>query len=277
MGPSRRTLAIFAITTTLVSCSSRPLPATTPTIPVETICIYTTTATYPLAIDLTTAYNESHPRQGFDIHYANYQTMMESLNAGEVPYFITSHLPVNSALWAAPIGQDAIAIIANADVALQELTTGQLRAIFQGHITQWSELGGAQLPIVVFSREDGSGTRAEFERMVMGYRRTTANALVVSSSALMVDQVARQPGSIGYLSMGYLAEDVTTLALDGVLPTQDNVLNNLYPLRSMAFVVGLEEPEGRFRTVVGWMQSPEGQAVVAQHYAAMIPGVPGED
>ena len=98
MGPSRRTLAIVAITTTLVSCSSRPLPATTPTIPVETMCIYTMTATYPLAVDLTTAYNESHPRQGFDIRYANYRTMMENLNNGDVSYFITSHLPTNSAM-----------------------------------------------------------------------------------------------------------------------------------------------------------------------------------
>jgi phosphate transport system substrate-binding protein len=241
------------------------------------MCIYTTTATYPLVVDLTTAYNESHPLQGFVIRYANYGTMLESLNNGDIFYFITSHLPVNSLLWAAPIGQDAIAIIVNADVDLRELTTGQLRAIYQGHITRWSELGGAQQAIIVFSREDGSGTRAEFERMVMGYRRTTANAFVVSSNALMAERVARQSGSIGYLSMGYLEDSVVTLALDGVLPTQNNVLNNLYPLRSMVFVVGLDEPEGRFRTLVGWMQSPEGQAVVAQRYAPLIPAVPGTE
>jgi phosphate transport system substrate-binding protein len=271
MSPSKRALAIVALTTTIVSCSGHPFPATTPTTSVEALRVYATTATYPLATDLTTAYNEANPLQGFDIYSANYQTVLERLRNYETPYFLSNHLSAESDLWAAPIGQDGIAIIVNSQVDRNTLSINHLRAIYQGHITSWSDLDGEEKDIVVFSRELGSGTRAEFEAMVMGYRRTTPNATIAASSAHMIEQVAQTPGSIGYVSMGHLDDRVKALAIDNILPTPETVFNNRYPLRATIFVVGLNEPEDRYRLLIGWMQSPLGQAVVAQHYAPLVP------
>ena len=271
MGKPKRTLAIAVLTTTLVSCSARSLPATTPTISVDALRIGATTATYPLVLDLATAYNESRPLQTFDLTQANFQTMLASLRNGETAYFISNYLPADNTLWAAPIGQDAFAIIVNVDVNLTTLTTPQLRAIYQGQITNWSELGGTAAPIVVFSREEGSGTRAEFERMVMGYRHTTANAYIAASTTYMLAGVAQTSGSIGYVSMRWSDNRVRVLALDGILPTPDAVFTNRYPLRATLFVVGLDEPTADYRALIGWMQSPEGQAIVARHYAPLPP------
>lgn len=255
----KRTLAIVALTTSLMSCSQQAVPATTPTMPTETLRIYATTATHPLMLDLTTTYN-SLPPVSFDTYTANYQSLLEALLNDETPYFMTNYLPADSPLWAAPIGRDGIAIISHPDTPLENLTLAQLRNIYQGQSNE---------SLVVFSREAGSGTRAEFERMVMGRRRTTANALVAASSQNMVERVAQTPNSIGYVSIGHLMDDVHVVAVEGVPPTQENIRLNLYPLRSTIHIVGQAAPTGSTRLFFGWIQSQAGQAVVAQRYAPM--------
>ncbi|GAB4311735.1 MAG: phosphate ABC transporter substrate-binding protein [Phototrophicales bacterium] len=269
MGPSKRTLAIVALTTTLVSCSPQSLPATTPTTPANPPRIYTTTATQPLMIDLTLAYSERYSTPQFDIFAGNYQDMLNMLYQGDIAYFVTNHLPADS-IWAAPIAQDGIVIITHSSVQIKNISLDDLRRIYQGSIHNWMSLGGADIPITVFSREAGSSTRAEFDTMVMGYRQTTANARVASSSMQMVNQVANQPGSIGYVSMGFVDERVQVMAVENILPNLDTVYEGIYPLRSTIFVVGLAEPEGIFRHFLGWVQSPDGQRIVEQRYVPIM-------
>ncbi len=266
MGRTKRTLVIAAFT--LVSCSSRIVPAATPTFQTTTLRLYATTATAPLINDLAASYSHFYPYT-FDIVTGNYEAMLDSLLRGDSRYFLSNHLPTDT-LWAAPVGQDGIAIIVHPVNPLTELTTAQLRRIYQGHIPNWRELGGADADMVVISREDGSGTRAEFEQLVMGERRTTLGARIAPSSSAVLRSVAQLPGGIGYVSMGYLDSSVRAMSIDGVAPTLDNVYENTYPLRSTLYFVGLEEPQDDYRIFIGWVQSPEGQAVVAHHYAPLL-------
>jgi phosphate transport system substrate-binding protein len=267
MGRSRRALAIVAIT--LVSCSTQVVPASTPTSNTTALHVYATTATFPLLTDLTTQYVKTNPKIAFETQTGNYEAVLKSLIAGETPYFMSNHISSDN-LWAAPLGQDGIAIIVHPSNTLTGLTTEQLRRVYQGHVANWSELGGDNLDLVIISREDGSGTRAEFERLVMGERRTTQSAQIAPSSAAMVASVARQPGSIGYVSMSYLDDTVRVLSIDGITPTQEHVYNNVYPLRSTLYVVGLTEPKDHYYDFIAWAQSPEGQEMVARQYAPML-------
>jgi phosphate transport system substrate-binding protein len=104
----------------------------------------------------------------------------------------------------------------------------------------------------------------------MGARQTTQSAQVAPSSMTMVESVSKNKGSIGYVSMSYVDTTVRALAIDEVEPTLDNVYNNIYPLRSTMYVIGLTEPEGDYRNLIYWIQSPEGQAIVGQHYAPLL-------
>lgn len=269
MGRAGRTIAIVAFTL-VTSCSTQMIPAATPTTQTTALRLYTTTATLPLARDLTNGYSQAQPNIVFEIASGNYQAMIEQLGEDDSAYFLTNHLPIDSPLWAAPIGQDGIAVIVHPDNPVSGLSVEQLRVIYQGHITNWHELDGSDLETVVFSRENGSGTRAEFEQLVMGDRRTTQSALVAPSSAAMVASVAAQSQSIGYVSMSYLDSSVRALALDDVEPTLENVYANTYPLRSTLFFAGRHEPEADYRAFIAWTQSVEGQAVVAQHYAPLV-------
>lgn len=269
--------AIVVVAFTLVSCSSRALPAATPTLQATALRLYATTSTLPLVNDLTSAYSRLNPSITFEIASSNYDAMMERLLNGETPFFLTNHLPPEelTPVVAFPVGQDALTVLVHPDNQITGLTTEQVRDIYQGWSGNWSEFGGADRPIMVFSREDGSGTRSEFESLVMGDRRTARTAQLVPSSAAVVTAVAREPDSIGYVSMSYVDNRVRALPIDGVLPSVENVINNSYPLRSFLYIAGLREPDGsqpddiHYRAFIGWVQSAEGQAVVARRYAPL--------
>ncbi len=279
MGKAKRTLAAVAFT--LVSCSSQILPAATPTTHATALRLYATTSTIPLIYELTTTYTRLNPTITFEVATGDYRAMVQEVLRDDAAYLITNHLDDDSPLWAAPIGQDGIAVIVHADNDLTGLTTAQLRSIYQGWIDQWSEVGGHGGEIVVVSRESGSGTRAEFESLIMGSRRTTPTAQIAPSSEAMITSVARQPDSIGYVSMSYLSNQIVSgrvraLTLDGAEPTLENVYDNIYPLRSILYVAGQHEPgdskglEPHYRAFIGWVQSPEGQALVARDYAPLL-------
>lgn len=274
MGTTKRTLAAVAFT--LVSCSSQILPAATPTNHVTALRLYATTPTIPLIHNLTTTYSRLNPSITFEITTGDYEAMVQEVMRDDSAYLVTNHLDAQSSLWAAPIGQDGIAVIVRPDSDIKALSSAQLRDIYQGWTSNWGDLGGKQGDIIVISREDGSGTRAEFESLIMGDRRTTSNAQIAPSSLAMVQSVARQPNSIGYVSMSYLNDTVRALTIDGAAPSLENVYNNIYPLRSILYVAGEHEPtaddglEAHYRAFIGWMQSPEGQDLIARGYAPLL-------
>ncbi len=269
MHRAKRTLAIMALT--LASCSAQIVPASTPTIDTAILRLNGTSATLPLLTDLTRSYAQIVPNVRFEINMTNYASAVSRAFSDDPIYFLTNHLPPpeESALWGAPVARDGIAIITYPGSGVDNLTAEQLRAIYQGRITNWAGVGGPRMPIIVISREDGSGTRAEFERLVMGERQTTQTAQIAPTSSAALASVARQPGSIGYVSISYLNASVHPVSVNGVTPTQANVAQNLYPLRTTVFFAGPTEPEGALRAFVGWIQSPDGQAIVARRYAPM--------
>jgi phosphate transport system substrate-binding protein len=259
--------AIAIVTFTLVSCSSQVIPANTPAATPTTLRLYGTTATLPLIQDLTSAYSLTHPNIIFETQVGNYESMIDRVMQLEMPYFVTTHLPIESPLLGYPIGQDGIAVILHPDNPIASLTVEQVRQIYEGEITNWHEIGGSDLPIEVISREDGSATREEFESQVMGTRQTTLLARLAPSSSAVVISVASLVNAVGYVSISYIDDRVRAVSLEGIEAIQENVANNTYPLRSIIYVAGVEEPVTDFRAFIAWIQSPDGQAVVAQQYA----------
>ncbi len=268
MRHARRTLTMVALT--LVGCTSQVLPASTPTSAARLVSINTTTATLPLITDLTQAYAEVAPNISFEIVVGNYAAAAGQALSDSPTYFLTNHLPDRSGLWGAPVGQDAIAIITYSNNPIENLSIEDLRGIYQGRISNWSMLNGPDLPIIVISREAGSGTRAEFDRLLMGERQTTRVARIAPSNQAVIASVARERGSIAYVSMSYLTPEIRVMRIDGIAPTLATVRDNRYPLRSTLFFAGPGEPDGALRTFIAWAQSPDGQRHVAQHYTPLM-------
>lgn len=277
---AQKTFVVIAFT--LVGCTAQVTPASTPTLQPTTFRLLATTPTIPLVADLTTAYARVAPNIQFEITVGNYEEVRRRASLlegeGEAAYYLTNHLPPENegALWAAPVGRDGLAVIVPREQAIASLTLAQVRAIFSGEITDWAQVGGIGGRITPISREVGSGTRAEFDSLVLGSQLPTPRALLAPSSAAMLTTVTQTEGGIGYVSFGYLAEPdgagVRAVPIEGVAVSRETLLDDTYPLRVYVYIAGTREPMGDLRAFIGWVQSPAGQAVVGQRYAPLLAG-----
>ncbi len=162
------------------------------------------------------------------------------------------------------IARDGIAIIASPDVTVGDLTLEEIRGIFAGTIVSWRQVGGPDRPIVVVSREEGSGTRGAFEEMVMGDSAViSAAAILQPSNGAVLTTVAGTPSSIAYLSFGYVNGSVKTISIGGVAPTPQNASSGAYPVVRPLNMVTKGEPGPLARDFLDFIYSADGQAIVA--------------
>lgn len=166
------------------------------------------------------------------------------------------------------VAQDALSIVVNPSNPIKELTMGQLKDIFMGKIKNWKELGGNDANIVAVSRESSSGTYVFFQEHVLDKEPFAANVQLSPSTSQIVDGVAQDAGSIGYVGLGYVTDkvkaipikkDTTAAAVVGEVAT---VLDGTYPLSRPLFEYTSGEPTGTAKVWLDWVVGPEGQAIV---------------
>lgn len=163
------------------------------------------------------------------------------------------------------IAYDGIVVVTHPSNSVKDVTMEQVKQIFTGEVTNWKQLGGDDLEIVVVSREDGSGSRDAFQEIV-GYSsgELIRNAIVASGNGNIKTTVATNKHAIGFISFEYIDESIGTLNINGVAPTADNVLNNSYALaRPFLFVhqAGLHEAGEEF---IDFILSSDGQDIVEE-------------
>lgn len=273
---TKRTIAVFTLA--LASCRG-PMQSPTHTPQVIPLRIVTTSSTTPLLQELTAAYSRDHTLVSFVTQQDNTSTLqqiIENTPSSSPRYAVTNYLPRNSTIWAAPIGHDAIAIITHPNVDVDSLTADDLRQIFMGIATNWSTFGSTNIAIVVVARESTSTTRQAFEDQVMGQRPITPAARLATTYASMLNIVADTPGAIGFISMASLTEVVQVVpiaALDGdspVLPTDDTIASEEYPLRTPLLIIGTQAPtpDDGYYEFIAWLQNG-GQSIIAEHYVPL--------
>jgi phosphate transport system substrate-binding protein len=172
------------------------------------------------------------------------------------------------------VALDGIAVVVHPKNPIDKLTLDQLAAIFTGRITNWKEVGGSDLKIVVLSREVNSGTHVYFKEHVLrkndpaSTAEFTPQALMLSSSQAIADEVAGNSSAIGYYGMGYISAKQKTIAIGKdarsvfVSPTIDNVLKGLYPISRPLFVYTNGEPKNLIKKFIDFILSAEGQEIV---------------
>ncbi|WP_018086762.1 phosphate ABC transporter substrate-binding protein [Desulfurispora thermophila] len=166
------------------------------------------------------------------------------------------------------IALDGIAVVVNPQNSqVSDLTIEQVKKIFAGEIKNWKDVGGKDAPINVVTREAGSGTRGAFEELVMGKEaKITDNAVTSPSNGAVRTSVAGDPNAIGYISIGYLNEEVKPVKIDGVEPKEDNVKSGQYKISRPFIYLTKGEPQGAAKEFIEFVLSPEGQKIVAKHY-----------
>ncbi len=140
------------------------------------------------------------------------------------------------------IALDGVAVVINPENTVTDLTLEQIAQVFTGEITNWSELGGADAPIAVFGRENGSGTRSAFEEIV-GVEDACAYTNEYSSTGDVIGNVASNPNAIGYASLSAVDDTVSALMVNGVAPSEDTVKDGSYAIQRPFVVVTVEGAE----------------------------------
>lgn len=159
---------------------------------------------------------------------------------------------------------DGIGVIVDPDNGLDGLTKKQLVDIYTGNISNWSELGGTNEPIVVVGREAGSGTRDGFES-ILDVKDTCAYANELDSTGAVIAKVASTPGAIGYASFGDLNDSVKTLALDEVTPSIETIKDGSYILQRpfvMATMGEVSEQNETVQALFAYLKSDAGKQIV---------------
>ncbi len=167
------------------------------------------------------------------------------------------------------IALDAIVPIVNGGNSVENLTMAQLRDIYMGKIKDWKALGGTPGPIVVISRDSSSGTFGVWKELVMEKERVIPSALTVPSNGGVVQAVAKTPGAIGYVGLGYLTGEIKAVDVDGVVGSEENTLNGSFPISRGLFMFTKGWPEGDTMGFISFILSKKGQELVKE--AGSIP------
>ncbi len=164
------------------------------------------------------------------------------------------------------IAFDGIAVVTHPSNGIADLTMDQIKGIFTGTITNWSEVGGADAEIVVVSREDGSGTRGAFEELVDFEGGLVASALVSEGNGNVQTTVAGNPNAIGYVSFTYLDDTIKAVTVEGIAPTAEDVLNGTFPI-SRPFVLCYHEEniDETTQAFIDFILAEDGQAIVEEN------------
>lgn len=170
-----------------------------------------------------------------------------------------------------PVAIDAIAIIINRDNPVDALTSEQARKIFSGRIKNWSTVGGKDEEIILINRDEASGTREAFSKLLMGSGDFLKKAIIQPGSGQVRSIVGGTPGGIGYLSRGYVNKEVKVVALDGVKPSISTIKEGSYPLSRTLYLVTKGKPRGLAKEFIDFVLSPAVQyKIVGTAYEPII-------
>lgn len=172
------------------------------------------------------------------------------------------------------VAQDGIAVVVNKMNEIQFITMDQVKDIYLGKTIKWSQITGANVPntnnqIVIIGRDSASGTRAYFDEFVLLKSTPTKNMLEKNSNGAVLQTVSQTPGSIGYISIGFVNDEVKSLPVwynyDKIIsPTIDNVKSKKYPISRDLYVVTNGQPSGLTKDFIDYIISPDGQKIVAE-------------
>lgn len=175
-----------------------------------------------------------------------------------------SLMGTEKSLYAVTIAKDAIAVIVHPKNPVEDLPLVKIRDIFSGKIRNWKALGGQDHPITLVIREEGSGTREAFQKLVMGEEEISLEALVQDSNGAIRQVVSGDPNAIGYISLGLVNEKVKALRISGVEPNVKNIETGRYHLVRPFLFVFNSEPTGEVKAFLDFVRCQEAQELLCK-------------
>jgi phosphate transport system substrate-binding protein len=165
------------------------------------------------------------------------------------------------------VAKDGLSIYENESGSINELTLDQIKDIYTGKITNWKDLGGTNAKIIVYGRENSSGTYVYFKDNVLGGADFTSTMQSMPGTAAVVNAVAKDRYAIGFGGAAY-AKGVKFIKVKkdanspGFEPTAENVKSGDYPISRFLYIYTRSKPTGAIKDYIDWILSSEGQEIV---------------
>jgi phosphate transport system substrate-binding protein len=157
---------------------------------------------------------------------------------------------------------DGVGVVVNPKNKVKALSSQQLQDIYSGKIGNWKKLGGEDRSITLYDRDVASGTRSVFWKKALKKADVSDRANVVVSNGAMKTSIAGDPYGIGYVSVGHIDSTIVPVALDGIVPTLENVKNGSYKVARGLYSMTKDEPAGLAKLLLDYLLSPSGQKIV---------------
>lgn len=267
-------LLLLSILTVLAACSNNNKDTTDSSGNNATVSISGSTSVGPLAEKLAAKYTETD-NTNIEINQIGSSAGITNAISGVSEIGMSSRdlkeEEVASGLNEVIIAYDGIVVVTHPSNKVKDLTMEQVKQIFTGEVTNWSEFGGDDLEIVVVSREDGSGSRDAFQEIVdYSSGELIRNSIIASGNGNIKTTVANNKHAVGFISFEYIDENISTININGVEATAENVLQEKYSLsRPFLFVYKEGQLTEAGQHFIDFILSEEGQLIAAE--AGAIP------
>jgi len=168
-----------------------------------------------------------------------------------------------------PVARDGLTIYVHESSPVKELTIEQLRRVYTGEVTNWKDIGGPDARIVLYGRENSSGTYVYFKDNVLMGRDYSAACQTLPGTAAVVNAVSKDPNGIGYGGAAY-AKGVKEVAVKkdatspAVLPTAATIRDGSYPIARDLYFYTRTKPSGKVKEFVDWVLSDDGQSIISE-------------
>ena len=189
-----------------------------------------------------------------------------------------SRAGVNPVEW--KVALDGLSAVVHPSNPIGSLTLDQLRAIYTGVITDWSEVGGTPGVIVAYGRQSNSGTYIFWKELVLGNEDYRSDMLHLNGNADIVEAVSQDPRGIAYVGIAYVVQrqgDIKILGVktaesgDPLFPTLETILDGTYPISRFLYIYTDGVPQGAVRDYLRWILGHDGQEIVEEQGYIPIP------
>ncbi|MBU0992459.1 MAG: phosphate ABC transporter substrate-binding protein [Proteobacteria bacterium] len=161
------------------------------------------------------------------------------------------------------VAYDCIIPVVHPSNPIKDLTMNQLKAIYKGEVTNWNQVGGADLKIVVISRDTSSGTYEVWEEKIMKNERVFPGALLQASNGAVAQAVSKNKNALGYIGLGYLDKSVKALSVGNIAGSPETTLDGTFPISRPLYMFTNKWPAGELAKFMNYVVHPEkGQKLV---------------
>lgn len=263
-------LLVTMVGATFVGCGSNSENNTASSKDTTTISISGSTSVGPLMEKIQEKYEEENNNVTLEIQQNGSGAGIKDVISGISEIGMSSRElkdEEKGSVQGTTVAYDGIALLVNPENPVKNISLEDVKKIYTGEITNWKEIGGDDTPIVVVSREEGSGTRDAFQEIV-GYKseELLKDATISDGSGAVKTTVAGNKNAIGFASFEYIDNTVSALKINDVEPTADNVKSGNYKL-SRPFILVTKEGSltENGQKLIDFVLSAEGQQIVEEN------------